>query len=172
MRCLEDGRVSGLCLLSPHLTEDNAEKLLGEARGKTKRETEALVARHAPRPDVPTSIRKVLAPRAKQAGAPKLAPGQVSLCKPLESVRPAPQAKATVEPLSAHRYHIRFTASATLKKKLDQAMELAPMGTDVETIIERAVAAYVDTLVKKRFGVSSSMPKFALDNRRPTTDNR
>ena len=48
--------LTGLFLLSGHLTEDNVESLLAEARGKTRRELELVIARWFPRPDVLASI--------------------------------------------------------------------------------------------------------------------
>ena len=48
--------LTGLFLLSTHLTEDNAAALLGEARGKSRRQIEELIARWFPRPDVPPSL--------------------------------------------------------------------------------------------------------------------
>jgi hypothetical protein len=46
-------------LLAPHLRSDNLEWVMAQARGRSKREVEALVARLAPRPDVPASVRKL-----------------------------------------------------------------------------------------------------------------
>jgi hypothetical protein len=54
--------LSGLFLLSTHLTPDNVNALLGEARGKSRRELEELVARCFPRPDVAPSIGLVVGP--------------------------------------------------------------------------------------------------------------
>ncbi|MBK7586813.1 MAG: hypothetical protein IPI67_42325 [Myxococcales bacterium] len=55
---LEGGAIhlTGLYLLAPHLTHGNADALLGEARGKTRREIEALLARWFPRSDVLPTI--------------------------------------------------------------------------------------------------------------------
>ena len=46
-------------LLAPHLTEENHRELLDAAAGHSKREVEELLARRFPRPDVPSSVRKV-----------------------------------------------------------------------------------------------------------------
>ncbi len=48
--------LTGLFLLSGHLTEDNVEQVLAEARGKSKRQIEELIARWYPRPDVAPTI--------------------------------------------------------------------------------------------------------------------
>jgi hypothetical protein len=45
--------------LAPHLTAENHESVLARAMHKTRREIEALVAELAPRPDLPSTVRKV-----------------------------------------------------------------------------------------------------------------
>ena len=45
--------------LAPHLTPENHVEVLQSAKGKTKHEVEEIVARLAPRPDVPCSVRRV-----------------------------------------------------------------------------------------------------------------
>jgi hypothetical protein len=56
-------------LLAPHLRPDNFESLVAQARGRSKREVEILVARLAPRPDVVASVRR-LPERAMVTAAP------------------------------------------------------------------------------------------------------
>jgi hypothetical protein len=58
--------LTGLFLLSVHLTEQNAEALLSEARGKSRREIEKLLARWFPRPDAESRIEPVMEPSAGQ----------------------------------------------------------------------------------------------------------
>ena len=50
-------------LLAPHLTAENHVSVLESARGKRRAEVEDIVARLAPFPEVPPSIRKLPAPR-------------------------------------------------------------------------------------------------------------
>ena len=65
-------------LLARHLTPENHQAALARACGRSRREIEALIAELAPRPDVPSSVRKLPtatpAPRAIAAGAPPRAP--------------------------------------------------------------------------------------------------
>ena len=66
-------------LLGPHLTADNHSRVLESARGKRKAEVEEIVARLAPRPDVPASVRKL--PVRMVAAAPAVdscSPGAAS----------------------------------------------------------------------------------------------
>src|SRR6476661_6069947 len=48
--------LSTLVLLRPHLTEVNVEGLAAAVAGKTQRQVEELLARLAPKPDVPSAI--------------------------------------------------------------------------------------------------------------------
>jgi 5-methylcytosine-specific restriction endonuclease McrA len=64
--------LSAIKLLGPHLTPDNYVQVLERASGKGKREIELLVAELAPKPDVPSRMRKLpeASPvRATQAAA-------------------------------------------------------------------------------------------------------
>ena len=63
-------------LLAPHLTPENHELVLERAKGRRRRELEILVAELAPRPDVPTSVRKLPVPATpSRADHPGRAPG-------------------------------------------------------------------------------------------------
>src|SRR5712691_8932988 len=46
-------------MLRPHLTPENHEAVLARACGRSRRAIEALIAELAPRPDVPSSVRKL-----------------------------------------------------------------------------------------------------------------
>src|SRR5882672_9574317 len=52
--------LTGLFLLDRYLNDENAEELLAEVRGKSRRELEKLFAIRFPRPDVPSSIEALL----------------------------------------------------------------------------------------------------------------
>lgn len=96
--------LTGLFLLSGHLTEDNAEQLLAEARGKSKRQLEELIARWFPRPDVPPTITPV---------TPEPAQGESSTWSgtgnPAQSAQSAQSPRPRVEPLSPARVRVEFT---------------------------------------------------------------
>ena len=67
-------------LLAPHLRPDNFETLVAQARGRSKREVETLVARLAPRPDVAASVR--LLPARAQTAPVLTTPGPVCTVRP------------------------------------------------------------------------------------------
>ena len=51
--------LSAIKLLAPHLTQANHVSVLERARGKSKRAVELIVAELAPKPDVPSVLRKL-----------------------------------------------------------------------------------------------------------------
>jgi hypothetical protein len=69
---LGDGRLhlSGIAKLVPHLTHENAASLLPRAAHRSKRQIEELIAEMAPRPDVPTLVRRVPTKTAQVSEAP------------------------------------------------------------------------------------------------------
>jgi hypothetical protein len=77
--------LSAIKLLGPHLTADNHVQVLERARGKGKREIELLVAELAPKPDVPSRMRKL--PEMSRAPASR---AQAPVAPPLAAERPAP----------------------------------------------------------------------------------
>jgi hypothetical protein len=137
-------QLTGLLLLAPHLSQTNAEALLTEARWRKRRQLERLLAQWFPRPDVPPSVQ--LLGTAQPSGPTPSAtrPGAND-----SAVRPK------LEPLSAERYLVRFTASAQLYSKLERAKELlshsVPSG-ELPLLVERALDALIERELKRRTG--------------------
>ncbi|HUH01096.1 MAG TPA: HNH endonuclease, partial [Kofleriaceae bacterium] len=157
---LADGRlhVSGIARLAPHLTEVNRDQVLARAVHRSKRQIEELVAELSPRPDAPTQVRKLPAPRRPveypKASSFESAPAPAA---PTPAVAPAPLVAAApplVEPLAPARYKIQFTASANLKTKLDrltaEMLHQVP-GGDLATLIEIAVTEKRAASEKRRY---------------------
>jgi hypothetical protein len=188
---LGDGRLhlSGIGKLAPHLTEANCEALLARAVHKSKREIEELLAELAPKPDVPSSLRKLPTRPAKTPEATKreLRPDAVNFemhagpVDRLERAQPAqevpkdpPAAPARVEPLAPARYKIQFTASAELRDKLMKLQALmrssVPDG-DFAVIIEEAVTEKLARLEAKRLG-ETKKPRTGLEQADTTPSSR
>jgi len=135
LELIESGAVhlSALVILRDVLTEQNHQELLRQASGQSKRQVQALVAGHFPKPDAPSKIRKL----------PEQTDG------PAESETPAPAkppvrapAPPSVEPLSAARYRVQFTASQELRDKLELAQDRlshANPSRDLAVVLEQAV---------------------------------
>ena len=171
---LADGAVTltTICLLAPLLTAENHETLLVTARHKSRREIEHLVATMRPKPDAPTMVRKLPAPRASNAGgslpvntpAPTQpsphAHGESDRCPSVAGSspeRPAARA-AAITPLAPARYKVQFTASREAYEKLGRAQSLLrhviPNG-DPSAIFERALDALLAELDRKKLAATS-----------------
>ncbi len=168
-RCLDElgsGAIhlTGLFVLSQHLSDENCEAILTQARGKSRREIEKLLARWFPRPDVPDVIEPepgrlplgettCASAGAKPRSEPRASPGTQTT----HSAEPARPAR--VEPLSETRYRIEFTASTELADKIERARELlghAIPGGDLAAIFERSLDALIERETKKRLGAGNA----------------
>jgi len=176
---LADARVNltTVRLIAQYLTPENHEELLAAAAGKTRSEVELLIAARFPKPDVPTSVRRLPAPTmpapslAASAHPPSL-PAMPATIRPakndLPMAPPLPPASAVeaasvpasvahppaVRPLAAERYHVSFTASADTIEKLRLAQDLlghaVPSG-DVSSVFDRALTVLVEDLTRRKF---------------------
>ena len=159
---LESGAIhlTGLALLCPKVTEANVHELLEEARAKTRREIEALLARRFPRPDVLPSITPLQPTLLEQGNSgPGALPEQ-----PAQSAEPTPP-RARVEPLSASSFRVEFTASAELRQKLELAQNLlshAVSSGDLSSLFERAIDELLAAELKRRMGAGKPRARRSL----------
>jgi len=153
-----DLSLTAVRLLAPHLTTDNHERLLAEARHKSLNEVRHLIARHKPQPPVPSTIRKLPQPRVvAQAlpqdvdSAPPPAPAEF---RPLATaVAPSPSRRPVIAPLSEEHYRIQVTFTRRAHDKLRQAQALLrPQlpGGDAAAVLERGLDALLADLLKKK----------------------
>ena len=149
-------------LLAPHLSPSNHREVLESARGKKKPEVEAIVARLSPRPDAPTSIRRLPtgaecvlfaapAPTSAAPAAPARSPEAATSGPP---AHPLPVGPRAVVPLSPDRYRLQLTISGDTLEKLRLAKDMLahaiPSGDDA-AILDRALTALLVELAKKKF---------------------
>jgi hypothetical protein len=154
---LVSGAVSltAIRMLRPCLTPENHEDVLSKAAGRTLREIEVLIAELAPRPDVPTSVRKlpvpVAPPAAEQPGPPPSAPSPLPAL-PLTAPRPV------IEATSPERYRVQFTIGKESHERLRRLQELlrreVPNG-DAGAIVERALVVLLEKVEKSKFAATS-----------------
>ena len=118
-------------MLSPHLTPENHQAVLARASGRSRREIEAQVAELAPRPDVPSSVRKLpgVAPTAPPPLSATTPPPAIEV-KPTDVMAPesAPPISAPaalpvtrhpiVKTTSPERYRVQFTIGKESHDKL------------------------------------------------------
>jgi len=166
--------LSGLALLSPHLTPKNHPKLLWAACGKSKRAIEALVASRFPRPAVESRIRRLPKQKTGPSQAPELlgllgAHRSTGIPNPSTSAAPRAQnlpSEPTSSPattnarrdqvshLATNRFKIQFTANQKLVSKLSNARSLLSHrhpNAELNTIFELALDLLCEALMKQRF---------------------
>jgi len=166
-------------MLSPHLTQENHEAVLARASSRSRREIEALVAELAPRPDAPSSVRKL-------PGAMPSAATPVSATAPLEiemmpttgtaagsaTAMSSPAALPTTAPATAlpavrrpivettspERYRVQFTIGKESHDKLRRVQALLrreiPDG-DPGAIFDRAIALLLERVEKQKLGATT-----------------
>ncbi len=186
LELLADGslNLSTARLLAPHLGPDNFETLVAQARARSKRDVEALVARLAPRPDVAASVRRlparpltapVLAPSSPVAAPTGLAAepeGGSNLPSPAlpDSRGPSPSEIAAAAPqrpmhrpaitlLAPERYRVQFTIGAATHEKLRRAQELLrreiPDG-DPGALFDRALTLLLEDVARKKLAATAN----------------
>ena len=96
-------------MLRPHLTAENHEAVLEEASGRSRQDVLELIARLSPRPDVPSSVRKVPttpppAPSAPASTGPPTVAATDPAPEPAPSILvPPPTRRPVIEPTSPER---------------------------------------------------------------------
>jgi 5-methylcytosine-specific restriction endonuclease McrA len=145
-----------VALLRPHLSDENHERLLDAARGKSKRDVEHQIACLAPRPDVRTLVRKApMTASSVQSETPALDLEAAAEPSPASN-SPAPRpARAVVAPVTESRYLFKVTVGADTHAKLRRAQDLLrhviPNG-DPALVLDRALTLLVDQLERRRIG--------------------
>jgi len=176
-------------MLSPHLTPENHDAVLARASGRSRREVEALMAELPPRPDVPSSVRKLpgVTPAATPASVatppaidmkpvtvmasgsapPMRAPAALPATAPPAARRPI------VQTTSPERYRVQFTIGKESHDKLRRVQALLrreiPDG-DPGAIFDRAIALLLERVEKQKLGAATK-PR-APRSIRPGTDSQ
>ena len=153
-------------MLSPHLTPENHEAVLARASGRSRREIEALVAELAPRPDVPSSVRKLpgVTPPAPTPRSRATAGNEADGDEParigaadqrLRPPLPPPTRRPIIETTSPERYRVQFTIGKESHDKLRRLQALLrreiPDG-DPGAIFDRALALLLEKVEKAKLG--------------------
>jgi 5-methylcytosine-specific restriction endonuclease McrA len=176
-----DVTLTTVCLLAPHVTDDNHRGVLEAARHKGKREVEQLVAALHPRPDIPSTIRKLPAPKVPEAPTQTVrlpvadaveaarVPVLVSsraltpeTAPTLVPVAPSPAPRpAVVVPLAPERFKVQFTVGRQTHDKLRRAQDLlrhaVPNGDPAE-IFDRALTLLLEHLERTKLA-SAKRPR-------------
>jgi hypothetical protein len=165
--------LSAIKLLAPHLTLANHVNVLERARCKSKLAVELIVAELAPKPDVPSVLRKLPSARASVRATPAQPMADPTPARESESPGREFRLENTPQlttPLSPGRYKVQFTATQVLHDKLQQLKELmrhqVPDG-DLSVIIERAADLLIERQLKQRFA-RTKKPRAATQSAQPS----
>jgi hypothetical protein len=151
-------------LLGKHLTAENHQSVLAKARDRSRREIDALVAELAPRPDVPSTVRKLPCPTATPT--PSAGPGPAMTSVPSAgdtAIAPAPSPlPATPRPIvqawAPERYRVQFTIGQETHEKLRQLQALLrreiPDG-DPGVLFDRALTVLLEKVEKTKVGAAA-----------------
>ncbi len=170
LELLGDGSMTltSVRLLGRHLTPSNHETVLARASGRSRHEIDVLVAELAPRPDVPSSVRKVPIPATAATVDAPATHGSDSA--PPRSVLPAVP-RPIVQPTAPERYRVQFTIGKDTHQKLRRVQDLlrreVPSG-DPAVLFDRALTLLLAKVENTKFGVTDK-PRLARSIR-PGTD--
>jgi hypothetical protein len=173
---LSSGEVSltAVRLLGRHLTPANHQAVLDRAKGRSRQQIEILIAELAPRPDVPTSVRRLPASTVPSVAAS--APATSTSSEPAVAAGPSPAAlvpasRPIIQPTAPERYRVQFTIGQDTHEKLRRLQALLrreiPDG-DPAAIFDRAVTLLLEKVENKKLGAATKpRPRAVI---RPGTD--
>jgi len=153
-------------LLAPHLTPATADELLAAAVHKGKAEILLLLARHFPRPDLPTRLEPVPPSGANTLPIETSGAATLELSAPARMEAPTsdglsalaridtPVARPRVAPLAPEHYGLQTTIGQRARDNLRRAQELGPT-SDIPEILDQALELYVRLLEKRKFAATT-----------------
>ncbi len=148
--------LSGLSALAPRLNADNHRELLHEARNRSKQQIAELLADRRPKPDVPSTVRRLRSIASTHSGP---IPDARTGAARMGASRSGPSRKP--EPLGQDRFKIQFTAGRGVYEKLLEAQALLshaiPDGS-LEKIFDRALTLLVEDAKRRRFARTHKPP--------------
>jgi len=176
-QAVADGRLnlSGVCLLAPHLTSENAELLVSEASGRSKSEIEMVLARRFPSSETLPMVETLrvathqLAPGQVDEGTfdrdrisgNQLAPGRVA----------SPASRSKTAPIAAERFALQVTIGRGTHDKLRHAQALlshrVPSG-DLAEVLDRVLDLAIKQLERQKFA-ATDQPRPARRSTSPRT---
>lgn len=163
-----DLTLTSMLILSPVLTEENRKRMFKDARGKTRRELETMVAGLSPLPPRMDYIQRVPAPLQSRVplDAAAASTGPLGSASPwpsgaLVEQTPVPPRREwqAVMPVSLDRVRIGFDAAVGLMSLIDRARQVVrhkyPEGR-LEDVLTEALAVFLDRKdPQKRLGLKA-----------------
>jgi hypothetical protein len=163
-------------VLAPHLTDENHETALDQAKGMTLGGIERLVAALAPRPDAPSLVRRLARPApigtglsvgthtAADTAGTDATPHATADATAAETasneptpLRPQTAPRPVVKPTAPERYRIQFTIGEKTHEKLRRLQALLrreiPDG-DPGVLFDRALTLLLEQVENAKLGVT------------------
>jgi 5-methylcytosine-specific restriction endonuclease McrA len=166
-------------IVGRHLTPENHQAVLEKAKGRTRREIDGLVAELAPRPDVPTFIRKLPTLTAPPAAPATLLPAPTGVTsEPERAVEPSRSvlrqpARPTVQATAPERYRLQLTMDEEMHarlRRLQANLRREIRDGDPTAIIGRALKLLEREVDKTKLGAAANpRPNRSI---RPRTDKK
>ena len=182
---LAEGRLhlSGICLLAPYLTPENADELLEAAAHRRKSEIEEMLAGRFARQEVAAAVRAIVPFPHAQADTcdTQLAPGRVvkenTKRDSVSDGECAPghvdESPTETKPAPHEGFLLQLTVGRSTLDKLRYAQALLshsiPSG-DVAQVLDRALDALITQLEKRKFGAGTGVAP--TSSRGPRTPRR
>jgi hypothetical protein len=146
-------------LLAKHLTPENHQSVLAKARDRSRREIEVLIAELAPRPDIPSAVRKLPCPTATPPPSAGPRPAMTSAPSAVgTAIAPSPSPlpatpRSIVQAWAPERYRVQFTIGQETHEKLRRLQALLrreiPDG-DPAAIFDRALTVLLEQVEKTK----------------------
>lgn len=172
--------LSAVVEIEPCLTPANVESLVRECTHRSREDVQVIVARHFPRPDVPTSVRAIAPASARvspgtlgtldapSAGEPQepVSPGTlgareaVPVSEPMgpdsaDAIATTPEPAPTrVKPLAPERFELRTTLDQETLDLLREAQALLASkvpSRDAALVLKRVLADWVGAAKRRRY---------------------
>ena len=164
-QAVAEGRLhlSGLCLLAPYLTEENARELLLSAEGMPTSEIELLIARRFPRSEELPMIESIATSDPTPTSETSHEGPSMESQVPETSSKTAPRQffdislRSQVKPIAAQRFSLHLTMSQATRDKLSYAQDLLGhevAAGDIESVFDRALDVLIAKLEKQKFAAT------------------
>jgi hypothetical protein len=157
--------LTSVALLARHLTTENHLAVLDEARHKTKRDVELIVARLQPLPDVPAAVRKLPVRQMTQPEAARPSPLVLETDRANRAAdlaaTPAlplmPSRPSVVAPIAPERFKVQLTMSRETHDKLRRAQDLlrhSIVDGDLVAVLDKALTVLLRDLERTKFAAT------------------
>jgi hypothetical protein len=167
--------LSGVVLLAPYLTPQNAGELIAAAAHRNKVEIEQLLAERFPQPEV-LALAEALPAPSPCGVIPQLSTETAASSEPARSELSAPgrinDQRPQLAQVAPRRFALQLTLSQELHAKLRYAQELLShqvSSGDLAEVLERALDALIPQLERRKFA-GTTRPRAARP--RSTTNPR